>query len=507
MKDLKKTMLWAGPLVALSIIVFTDLSPGNPEVSAMAGIVVLMALWWLTEAIPLAATALLPVVLYPLLGVMPGREAASLYFNHIIFLFIGGFMIALAMERWNLHKRIALNVIHWIGLTPNRMILGFMLAGGFLSMWMSNTATTMMMVPIALAVIMQLEAQENTPEVQRFGVGLLLSIAYACSIGGISTIIGTPPNVAFVSIYEQIFPQAPEISFAGWMIFALPIAVIMIASTWFVITRLFCKNVCKRDDGCMADVSVFDTEREKLGAMTQEEKTVMILFVTTAFLWMSRSDINFGSVTLPGWGNFFNGLTDDGTVAMMMASLLFILPSKQSETGRLMRWEDMKDLPWGIVLLFGGGFAMAGGMQDSGLSMVLAQKLTALDQLPITALVAVCSGFMTFLTEFTTNIASVQMVLPILSSIAVTLKVNPLLLMIPVTVSSSFAFMLPVATAPNAIIFGSNRIKIMDMCKTGIYLNLIGILVTVILMLTIGQWVFQIDPTVIPDWAVTSQTP
>lgn len=504
MKTLKKTMLWTGPLVALSILFFSNLSPGHPEVSAMAGVVVLMALWWLTEAIPLAATALLPVVLYPLLGIMQGRAVAGLYFNHIIFLFLGGFMIAMAMERWHLHRRIALNVINWIGLTPNRMILGFMLAGGFLSMWMSNTATTMMMVPIALAVISQLETQQKTPEIHRFSVGLLLSIAYACSIGGIATIIGTPPNVAFVSIFEQMFPNAPEISFAGWMMFGLPITIIMLVATWFVITQLFCKNVCHRNDGCMADISLFETERQKSGPMSQEEKTVMTVFITTALLWMTRSDINFGSFTLPGWGNWFHGLTDDGTVAMMMAALLFILPSQSSESGRLMDWDDMRGLPWGIVLLFGGGFAMAGGMQDSGLSMVLAQKLTALDQLPIPALVTVCSAFMTFLTEFTTNIASVQMVLPILSSIAVTLKVNPLLLMIPVTVSSSFAFMLPVATAPNAIIFGSNRIRIWDMCKTGIYLNLIGIVVTVIFMLTVGQWVFQIDPLSIPDWATTS---
>lgn len=506
----KNAFIGLGPLVAWLLILSTDLSPGNPEVTRMAAVALWMAIWWLTEAVPLAVTALLPVILLPFLGIMGGSTVAAEYFNSIIFLFLGGFMIALAMERWNLHKRIALSIIRLIGVSPQRLYLGFMAACGFLSMWMSNTATTMMMMPIALAVILELEdnadSDRQRERVRKFAIGLLLGVAYAASIGGIATIIGTPPNIAFVQMVHEFFPAAPEISFAGWMLYALPLSLIMMASTWFLLTRLYCcpgKNGKTSD--AIADPELFHQQQQALGEMKTEERWILGIFVITALLWMTRSDIQAGNVLINGWGDLFSvdgkAFVDDGTVAMLMASLLFVIPSSTSGHGRLMRWEDMARLPWGIVLLFGGGFALAAGMQASGLSLWLGERLSGLAEWPPLALVITLSGFMTVFTEFASNIASVQMILPILASTAVAIHINPLLLMIPATACASFGFMLPVATAPNAIVFGTNRLRMMDMVKAGICLDLIGIVATVTLMFILGIFVFGIDLNTMPGWA------
>ena len=495
------TPLLAGPLAAALIILLTDLEPGNRAVTFMAAVALWMAIWWITEAVPLAVTALLPVALFPILGIMKGKEVAPLYFNSIIFLFIGGFIIALAMQRWNLHKRIALYIIRLVGLSASRLVLGFMVATAFLSMWISNTATTMMMVPIALAVIIKLEesaAEADQATAKRFSVGLLLAIAYAASIGGIATLVGTPPNLSFARIFAISFEQAPEISFTQWIVFALPLTIIMLTFAWLYLTRIF----APRRAGGDVDRGVFDRELRGLGPMGREEMWVLIVFALTAILWLTRSDLTLGQLELTGWGTRLglSGLVDDGTVAIVMAITLFVIPA--GDGGRLMRWGDTLRLPWGIVLLFGGGFALASGFKESGLSQWCGDQLAGIGALhPILIVLIVCL-LITFLTELTSNTATTEMILPILAATAVAINLNPLLLMVPATLSASCAFMLPVATPPNAIVFGSDRIAISQMARTGLVLNLVGAVLITLVVFTLGRLVLQIDLGAMPTWAL-----
>ncbi|MFH1373931.1 MAG: SLC13 family permease [bacterium] len=476
-----------------------DLEPGNPIVTRTAAVAVLMAVWWVTEAIPIPATALLPVALFPLLGIMKGKAVAPIYFNHIIFLFIGGFIMALAMQKWDLHRRIALRIIMLIGVSPKRIILGFMVATWFLSMWISNTATTMMMVPMAIAIILKLKEALGEKVVSRFSVGLLLSIAYAASIGGTATLIGTPPNLSFSRIFNIYFPNAPEISFASWFMFGLPFAVVFLVIAWCVLIRLF----VSRKDSFAADMTLFKQEHSRLGKIRYQEGMVLFLFVLLAALWLFRGNINLGSFTVPGWSTIMPvpGFIDDGTIAIVIAMLLFIIPSRRKKGERLMDWATASKLHWGIVILFGGGFALASGFKESGLSGWLGDQLSGLDQFPPVLLVASVSTMLTFLTELTSNTATSEMILPVLGSLSSAIQVNPLLLMIPATLSASCAFMLPVATPPNAIVFGTGEVKMPDMIKTGIILNLIGIVLVTTFIYLLGTIVFAIDPGFFPDWA------
>jgi len=489
-----------GPLLAAALLLFADLKPGQPEVTRTAAVAMLMAVWWITEAIPIPATALLPVILFPLLGVMKGKAVAGIYFNNIIFLFIGGFIVALAMEKWGLHRRIALRIILLIGASPRRILLGFMAATFFLSMWISNTATAMMMMPMALAIIIKVKERFPGEATHRFALALLLGIAYAASVGGMATLIGTPPNLAFARIYTIMFPDGPEISFAQWFAFATPLAVIMGLAVWGVLTLLFVRS--KNLFG--ADTSVFREEFERLGKRTYQETAVLVLFVVLALAWLTRSNIEIGSLTLPGWSGLFPepGFIDDGTVAIAIASVLFLLPARTGTNERLMDWETAKRLHWGIVLLFGGGFALAAGFEQSGLSVWMGDRMASVQHFPPILIVATVCVTLTFLTELTSNTATTQIVLPILGSLAAAIHTHPLLLMIPATLSASCAFMLPVATPPNAIVFGSGEIEMSDMIRTGIILNLIGVVVITIYMFTVGDAVFAIDPSHLPAWAV-----
>ncbi len=483
---------------ALFVLVFLDLVPGKPVVTRTAAVAILMAIWWVTEAIPIPATALVPVALFPLLGIMKGKAVAPIYFNHIIFLFIGGFIMALAMQKWNLHRRIALRIILLIGISPKRIILGFMVATWFLSMWISNTATTMMMVPMAIAVILKLKDTFDPKVISRFSVGLLLGVAYAASVGGAATLIGTPPNLAFSKIFKIYFPQAPEITFAQWLVFALPFATVFLVVVWLLLTRLFVSS----KHPFTADRAVFKEEYRRLGTMSFEEKTVLALFILLAFLWIFRSTITIGGFTLPGWTSVFPvpAYIDDGTIAIAVALLLFIIPARSTGKGRLMDWETASRLHWGIVLLFGGGFALASGFKESGLSSWLGEQMVGFGDISPLFLVVIVCTMLTFLTELTSNTATTQVILPILGSLAVTIHVNPLLLMIPATLSASCAFMLPVATPPNAIIFGTGEVRMQDMIKTGILLNLIGVVLVTLAMYLVGVSVFHIDLHSFPAW-------
>ena len=498
----KQIGVWLGIASFLLLMAF-PVDAENLPASHMAAVATLMAIWWVSDCIPLFATALLPLVLFPLLGIMGGRETAPIYFNSTIVLFIGGFMIALTMEKWDLHRRIALAIIHAVGGGPARIVLGFMIAAAFLSMWISNTATAVMMVPIGLAMVFQIEEEFDRERAHAFTVGLMLGIAYSCSVGGLMTLVGTPPNLSFVRIFEILFPDAPSISFGQWMIMALPIGITMIFLSWIIITRVFYRTPPE----LTVDRKVVEKERAALGPITFEEKVVMGVFAATALLWVFRVDLQLGLATIPGWSRLlpFPGMIDDGTVAIAMASILFFIPTRNRKGGdrRIMGPDVIPRLPWNIVLLFGGGFALAAGFQQTGLAQLLGDQFQALSNLPTFAMILLVCLFITFLTELTSNTATTEMILPILAAIAVATETHPLILMIPATLSASCAFMMPVATPPNAIIFGSGRLTVGEMARVGLVLNLVGALVIAGIVYTLGTVVFDIDPNVLPEWATT----
>lgn len=495
----KRIGLIAVPALAILLLLFVDLDPARPEITRMAAVAVLMAGWWVTEAIPIPATALLPVVLFPVFGILPGDRTAALYFNSLIFLFIGGFLFALAMQRWDLHRRIALEILLRVGAGPRRMIFGFMAATWFLSMWISNTATTMMMVPMAMAITAQLKERFKGEHVNRFAVGILLGTAYAASIGGIATLIGTPPNLSFVRILKIVFPNAPDISFATWFAFALPLSAVFLVVAWGVLCKLF----VARENPIPAETDLFRREKEKLGPMTFEQGVVLALFGVLVLAWMFRKDIEAFGVTVPGWSRLFAqpGFLDDGTVAIAVALVLFLIPARGESGGRLMDWKTATGLKWGIVLLFGGGFALAAGFKESGLSLWLGDQLAGMRGTPPMLLVLLTCGLLTFMTELTSNAATTEMVLPVLGSLAVAIETDPLLLMVPATLSASCAFMLPVATPPNAIAFGTGELKMSDMIRGGFLLNLIGIVLVTLAIYLYGMTVLGIEPGTLPEWA------
>lgn len=488
----------------LIIILFFDLDPGRPQVTYTLAIAALMAVWWITEVVPLAVTSLLPVVLFPLFGIMNGQAVSATYFNHVIFLFIGGFIVALAMQKWDLHKRIALRILMFTGVSPGRILLGFMLATSFLSMWISNTATTMMMVPILISIISKLEEIIGKPAVKRYSIGLLLGVAYSASIGGIATLVGTPPNLSFARIFQIMFPEAPEVSFASWFLFAFPLSVIFLAIVWSYLFLLFRPSRKKWNPVGMYN---FSAQYKALGPVSYEQRVVFVLFVLLALLWLSRSDIVLGNFVIPGWASCFKHpkYFNDGTVAVFISVLLFLLPAGSGTKGRLMDWEAARGIPWNIVLLFGGGFALASGFKESELSVWFGQQLSFVGHYhPVLIIFTICF-LMTFLTELTSNTATTEMLLPILAGLSVSIEINPLLFMLPATLSGSMAFMLPVATPPNAIVFGTRRLQVMDMARNGLILNLIGIILITLFTWYLGSWMFDIQLDSLPAWVIPNQ--
>ncbi len=495
----KKIGFWLGLISFLSVVLFADLEPGKPEITFTLAIAVLMAVWWVSEAIPIGITALIPVVLFPALGVLNGKAISSAYFNHVIFLFIGGFLMALAMEKHNLHKRVALKILSITGSGYGRILFGFMLATWFLSMWMSNTATAMMMVPIALSIISKFEENAQVSNTKNYSYGFLFGIAYSASIGGIATLIGTPPNLSFARIFNIIFKNGPETTFSQWIIFALPISVVMFLAAWLL---LYLKYRPKSEKTERANI--FRQQYVQLGKITYEEKIVLVTFVILALLWIFRSDIKINNFILPGWSNLFSQpkFLNDGTVAIAVSLLLFMIPSKSNQGENILEGRIILRLPWHIVLLFGGGFALAQGFAESGLALWLGERMSAISALPPFLIIFIIALFMSFLTELTSNTATTEMLLPILAGIAVSININPLMLMIPATLAASLAFMLPVATPPNAIVFGTNQLKIGEMMKTGFLLNIFGVIIITLIMYFWGQIVFGIDLSVFPHWAV-----
>jgi len=496
---LRQTGLWLGLAVFAALFWGWGGPPGQPAVGAMAAIAGLMSIWWMTEALPLAVTSLVPLVLYPLVGIADARRVPGHYFNEIIVLFLGAFLIALAMERWHLHRRIALRLIHAVGVTPGRVIAGFLLAAALLSMWISNTATALMMLPIGLAVIAQIETAFGEERARPLALGLMLAIAYGCSLGGIATPIGTPTNLVLLKIYRDTFPAAPVISFGQWMLYAVPVAAVLVGATWFLLARVFCR--CEK--GLQLNRDVVGRELRALGPMSRQERMVAAIFGAAALLWVFRQDLNLGAFIVPGWSRLHPalGAVDDSTVAISLALLLFLIPARPAP-GALLDAATFARVPWDVLLLFGGGFALAAGFISSGLSTYLAAALKALGHVPeFVALLIVCT-MLTFLTELTSNVATATMFLPVLAAWAVAEGLHPLILMMPATLSASMAFMLPVATPPNAVVFSSRRVRIAEMARVGLALNLVGIVVITAFSQWLLPWVMDFDPNVAPTWAL-----
>ena len=489
------------PVLFLYIVFFVELDPDKPIITYTLAVAILMALWWIVEIVPLGVTSLLPFLLFPILGVMNGKTVASNYFNDIIFLYLGGFLFALAMQKWNLHRRIALKLLLVVGNSPARIMLGFMLGTAFLSMWISNTATTMLMIPILISIILKLEETNTKENVHHFSTGLLLAVAYSASIGGISTLVGTPPNLSFARIFVIYFPNAPEISFASWFFYAFPIVVILFLIAFGYLYLVFIKNDASQWK--TIDTSTIKSEYKKLGPWIFEQKILAVFFTLLALLWFTRADLTLGTFTIKGWSSLFDNpkFLNDGTVAIAIAVLLFLIPTKRNKRKFIMDWKTAEDIPWEIILLFGGGFALASGFKESGLSQWFGDQLIWLKDVHPFIIILSVALLITFLTELTSNVATVETFLPVLAGLAMSIEMNPLLFMLPATIAASLAFMLPAATPPNAIIFGTKRLKVIDMSKTGFALNLIGIIIVTLASYYLATFIFDITLDTYPEWA------
>jgi sodium-dependent dicarboxylate transporter 2/3/5 len=496
--------------LAITFLLVPQVEAMPREARVTLAVTVLMASWWMTVAIPIPATSLLPLVLLPTLGVLPSGQVAANYSNNIIFLFMGGFILALGIQRWNLHRRIALHVVRIVGTNPARMVLGFMLATAFLSMWISNTATTLMMLPIALAVIGSLR-EVSQARLRGFAPALLLGVAYSASIGGLATPIGTPPNLSFLRILQILYPGAPDIAFGRWFLAFMPLVLVFLPTAWLLLTRLAHKPP-RRALG--AGTTVIEDELRKLGSMSGAERRMLWIFTATALLWISRGDLDLGAVRIPGWagllegvfpGSFVASFLNDATVAVAMAVLTFIVPGEPDDEGgrqALMNWQTAVELPWGILLLFGGGFSLALAFKESGLSHFLGEAFAGhIGGLPPLLLVVAACLLLTFLTEVTSNTATTEVMLPVLSGTAGAMGIHPLLLMLPATLSASCAFMLPIATPPNAIVFGSGEVEMKHMVRAGILLNLVGVVLITTIFFLISSRLLGLDLASIPAWA------
>jgi len=465
---LKNFSLFFGPLMYALVVLFYE-----PEGMPKEGVYVLatvlwVAIWWITEAIPLAVTALLPILLLGIGTGIPMKEITISYGHPYIFLFLGGFILALAIEKCGLHRRIALNIILITGTKIRSILLGFMLATAFLSMWISNTATVVMMLPLALAMIRLLENQKNsdTAILKEFGPALLLGIAYSASIGGMATLIGTPPNLIFAGIVKEYFDI--EISFLTWLQYGLPVACVLLALTWLYLGNLAFKLKSAQFPG---GKSLIQEQLAALGPMQSNERRTLIVFVCTACLWM------FHSLIPKGIAPFLN----DTFIAIMAAMSLVLIQSKESKEA-LLNWQDIIKLPWGVLVIFGGGIALAVGFDQSGLAAWMGNGIEALKSLHPFIMLLVLVAAVNFITEITSNLATCAVLLPILASFSQSMGLHPFTLMIPVTLAASCAFMMPVATPPNAIVFGSGEIRIQTMVKTGFLLNMLSIAVISLLI-------------------------
>lgn len=516
-------------------VMFMPLPDGmTVEARRLLAATALMSSWWLTQAIPIGVTSLIPIVAFPLLGIQGPDLVSKAYINKLTFLFLGGFIIALGIERWGLHQRIALHIVRILGTSLRRVILGFMIATAFLSMWISNTASTLLMTPIAVALVLSLQdavgghsdsssresSQSRTVDrdgpVGPFGISLMLGIAWSASIGGLTTLVGTITNVQFVGLWEGRFPDGPQISAGGWLAAFAPVGIVMILVTWGILVF----RMPTPGSGTV-DREFFGKRLRALGPPSRSEWLMFGVFVATALLWTFRKPLIFGETTLiEGWGtlaqwfltdvlhaesDFARKAVHDSTVAIAMSIVMFILPGERREDGvaqRLMDWETAVRLPWAILLLVGGGFAIASAFDQTGLAEWVGDAFAeGVHGWPIWAVIAAVCCMLTFLTEFATNVVVVSVILPVLAEASLRLNIDPRLLMLPAAASASCAFMLPIGTPPNAIVFSSGLLSMGDMARKGFVLNLIGIMLMTLATVLYLVPHLGLSTEGIPDWA------
>jgi len=482
MKLKNRIFLLSGPVLFIFFLISNPFL--NIPVSAyyMIGVIFWMAIWWTTEAVPIAITSLLPIILFPILGIVEISETTESYGHKYVFLYMGGFIIAVAIEKWNLHKRIALNIINIIGTNFSKIILGFMVATAFLSMFISNTATTVMMLPIAISVVKQFEMSEK--KTKELGKVIMLSIAYAASIGGVATLIGTPTNLILAGFISESFDV--QITFSQWMKFGFPISIFLLIICWIYLTQYAFKFTLTEFLNGKKEIQ---KQLLQLGAMGQEEKLVLITFSMTGFFWITRSFL---------LKNIIPNI-DDTIIAVFGALILFVLYSVKNDRP-LLEWKEAVEIPWGILLLFGGGLALAQGFTTSGLAEWIGGQMTLLEGASLFILLLFLITLVNFLTEITSNLATTAMILPILAPLSLVIDVHPFMLMVGATVAASCAFMLPVATPPNAVVFGSGYLRIPDMVKSGIWMNLFSIFFLTLMVYFLLPLIWGIDPHNITDF-------
>ena len=487
--------LIAGLVVFLALLALPNPAGLSPEGKKAAAVALLMTVWWITEAIPIYATAFLPLALYPLLGILPAEETAANYGHNYVLMLLAGFFLAKAIELQYLHKRMALVVIKLLGTSRRTIILSFMIATAFLSMWIANVAVALLMLPIALAIISKEESEEG--KAGAFGLAMMLAIAYSASVGGTATLIGTPPNMVFAGMMGKLFPDAPEISFFTWMKVGFPIVLIFLPLIWIYITRYF------RISGSFSgSEDIVEAELKDLGKMSIGEKRVLVIFLITALGWIFRRDFVFDQAVIPGWGTLL-GVGDyvhDSTVAVACAMLLFLLPDGKAPGQRLLDWKAAESVPWGVVMIVGGGYAIAESFKATGLAEWVGQELAFISQMPTLIVLLLVVALMIFLTEINSNTATANIFLPVLATMAVAGNANPLLLMIPATFACSFAFMLPSGTGTNTVIFASERVTIPQMARCGLWLNFISIILLTLLLYLVVVPLLGIG-TELPGWA------
>jgi sodium-dependent dicarboxylate transporter 2/3/5 len=490
--------LFLGPILFALMLVVPTPAGMEPIAQKMAAVALLMATWWMCESIPIPATSLLPIALFPMLGIMPTGKATAPYASHLIYLFMGGFIIALSMQRWNLHRRIAMNIVKIVGFSPGRLIFGFMAATAALSAFVSNTATTVMMMPIGLAIITHVIEEgkkegldreiDFSPDKFAFGLNLMLGIAYAASIGGIATLIGTPPNTILAGYLQKTYGY--EITFAAWMKVGVPLVLVMLPLCWLWLTRVANPMKLKKVPGGR---DMINSELRQMGSMNTGERWTALVFLLTALAWIFRKNIDF---LFPD-----PKMVTDAAIAMTGAIVLFLIPINLKKNEFVMDWHWASKMPWGVLILFGGGLAMAAGFKDTKLADWIGSQVGLLSNAPILILVIAVTTLIIFLTELTSNTATAAMVMPILSAVAIGLGQSPLLLIVPAAIAASCAFMLPVATPPNAIVFGSGYVNIPQMVKSGFGLNIIGIALTVVVTYLLVLPMFGVVLNEVPAWA------
>ncbi len=477
-----------GPFLFAVTLLFFHPEGLSPEGRAVLAVTLWIATWWITEAIPIPATSLLPIVLLPVTGALDSATVTSAYGDDIIFLFLGGFFIATAMEKWNLHRRMALAIIAFVGTSTQRILLGFMIATAFLSMWVSNTASVMMMVPMALAITAQVAlALKGTPQERDLPVfekSLIFGVGYAGTIGGIGTLIGTPPNIILAAQVRQLFDV--EITFASWMMVGVPVVIVLLTIAWLYLGRV---AFPMRIKGLPGGRETIQRERDALGPIGFEEKVVACVFAFAAFMWITREFL---------WSAILPELRD-GMIAVFAAVTLFVMPTRASLGSRVLDWKDSVKIPWGILLLFGGGLAIAAGFRATGLSEWIGTQLTVLETFHLLVIIASATGLILFLTEITSNTATATMILPVVAALALALDIHPFALMIPCAMAANCAFMLPVGTPPNAIIFATEKLTIIEMVRTGFLMNLISVVLIVLAVYFAVPMLWGLDLNVVPE--------